>query len=388
MFSRRILLLIALLSYVFYAILATEIGPALPEISLEFKLSEAIVGVVAGLQSLAGILAVIGGFLSDVFGRTRFISISLGIIGIGALSLSSSPIVWMIGLSFFIMGTGFAFFEASVNAFISNLFSEKRGMSMNILHIGWSVGSTAGPLLAAMAIITYSNWRLGYLLIVPIILTFSIIFGIFIPRASNTSSEKEKVEVEYRASKMRILISALPTFLASFLLMSSKLGMNTWLPYILRDQGGTLIEASLTISMFWMLIGVGRLIWAPFVDKLGYWKTVTINSLGSLILLILATLPFPLYIKMMFYSATGLLLGPIYPTLLACGAARSPEISGAIVGTIYAFGTLGTVFSTIVIGFTIEMLGSAIAQIVFPTSIGLITLVSYISLKHEEKRKT
>lgn len=380
MISRKILLLLSLLAYIFYAVLATEIGPVLPEISSEFNLRQGTTGAIASLQSLAGLLAVLGGFLSDIFGRSRFISFSIGIIGIGALSLSSSPTVLMIGLSFFLMGTGFAFFEASVNAFISNIFSEKRGMAVNILHIGWSIGSTLGPVIAAIAILYHGSWRLGYLLIAPIMVGFLLFYGVFIPRNVETMNDGGKLE-RHNTSRIRLLTSILPVFLVSFLLMSCKLGMNTWLPYILREEGGTLIEASLTVSLFWMLIGVGRLVWAPFVDRFGYWKIIMFNSLGSLLLLTLASLSIPLYIKMALYSGTGFLLGPIYPTLIAIATSRSPEMSGALAGALYAFGTLGTVFSTITIGITIEIVGSSIAQIVFPSTVGLITLLSYLSHK-------
>ncbi|MEN2974155.1 MAG: MFS transporter [Candidatus Caldarchaeales archaeon] len=383
MFSRKVLLIIAFTSYIFYAVLATEIGPVLPEIRIELNLSQAIIGIIAGLQSLAGILAVLGGFLSDIFGRTRFISISLAMMGVGAIFISTSPTALTIGLSFFIMGTGFSFFEASVNAYISNLFSEKRGMSMNILHIGWSVGSTAGPLVAAIMILTYGSWRLGYLLIVPLIVIFSIVFGVLIPKTSDTLSMKEKEELDQKYSKKNIMISSLPIILASFLLMASKLGMNNWLPYILRDQGGTIIESSLTISIFWMLIGIGRIIWAPFVDRIGFWKTITLNSIGALILFIFAALPIPLYFRMILYSIAGLLMGPLYPTLLACGTKLYPERSGTLVGAIYASGMLGTVFSTIIIGLIIERLGTTIAQIIFPISIGFITIISYLSIRYD-----
>jgi len=384
--SRKILLLMGFLTYVFYALLATEMGPALPEISSELRLSQGVAGVIASLQSLAGILAVLGGFLSDIFGRTRLIAISLGVIGLGAFFLSSSLTASMVGLSFFVMGTGFAFFEAAVNAFISNIFSDKRGLSINMLHIGWSVGSTLGPMLAATAILAYHSWRLGYLSIVPVMLTFSIFFGVLIPEAPNIKMDKEKVEAEPELSKMHLLISMLPIFLQSFLLMSCKLGMNTWLPYILQDQGVSLIESSLTISLFWMLVGVGRLVWAPFVDRLGCIKTVTFTSLGSLALLIPATLPIPIYYRMILYSSTGFLMGPIYPTLIASATARYPKISGTLVGAIYAFGTLGTVFSTIIIGLTIEFMGSSMAQVIFPITISLIAFILYLSPRYSRKQ--
>ncbi|RLG02406.1 MAG: hypothetical protein DRN54_04590, partial [Thaumarchaeota archaeon] len=104
--SKKILILLGLLSYIFFAAAATELGPALSEIRLEFELSGTVVGFLTSLQALGGIFALLGGVLSDFFGKARLVSISLGVMGIGALLVSSSYLSWVIGASFFIFGIG------------------------------------------------------------------------------------------------------------------------------------------------------------------------------------------------------------------------------------------------------------------------------------------
>jgi len=79
----------------------------------------------------------------------------------------------MLGASFLTFGIGMGFYEASVNAFFSEVYSDKRGLAINILHMGWGVGSTMGPMLAASMILVYSSWRLGYLLVAPFLLGLS-----------------------------------------------------------------------------------------------------------------------------------------------------------------------------------------------------------------------
>ncbi|MEM4648528.1 MAG: hypothetical protein QXK09_00935, partial [Nitrososphaerota archaeon] len=65
---------------------------------------------------MAGILAILGGVLSDLFGKMRLISLSLLMMGLGALTISSSPNAPILGASFLIFGAGIGFFESSVNA--------------------------------------------------------------------------------------------------------------------------------------------------------------------------------------------------------------------------------------------------------------------------------
>ncbi|MCX8187530.1 MAG: MFS transporter [Nitrososphaeria archaeon] len=194
------------MSYIFHAIAITEIGTALSQIKSEFMLSKTLGGVVASLQSLAGILAILGGILSDIFGKIRLISLSLAIMGVGLLLIYSSPFLLILGISFIIFGAGRGFFEASVNAFISEVFSEKRGMAINLLHIGWNIGSAIGPPLAAYMILTYGSWRLGYIMMSPPLMALSLIMLILVSRSSCKGKarvhtlEKTRFKTSFRGS--------------------------------------------------------------------------------------------------------------------------------------------------------------------------------------------
>lgn len=374
--SKKILILLGLLSYIFFAAAATELGPALSEIRLEFELSGTVVGFLTSLQALGGIFALLGGVLSDFFGKARLVSISLGVMGIGALLVSSSYLSWVIGASFFIFGIGMGFFEASVNAFISEIFHERRGMAINILHIGWNMGSAIGPPLAAFMIIAYGSWRLGYLAVAPPLIGLSTAMWLLFRKPSRTIDE-----VTARRGKMRLhfVWRAFPLMMISFLIVSSELGVTAWLPSILMDQGGSLAEASLTLGAFWALGGIGRLVWAPFIDRLGYRRVLLLTGGGSALLMILASLPLPICVKAVLWSGSGLLIGPAYPTVIAWATASNPEIGGTLSGAVFTFATLGSFTSTILAGLLFDLLGSAAAQLIFPFSMTAVAAISYLT---------
>ncbi|RLG05991.1 MAG: hypothetical protein DRN59_03735 [Thaumarchaeota archaeon] len=375
MVSRRIIWLLSFLSFIVYAVAATEIGPALSEIRSEFMLNETMAGVLASLQSLAGILAILGGILSDFFGRARLVSFSLVLMGLGALAISSAPHIWILGIALFIFGSGMGFFEASVNAFISEVFQDKRGMAINLLHIGWNIGSTIGPLLAAYAILAYGAWRFGYLSIAPFIIVLSVIMWILARGFSHNRGEKSR---DYRSIDLKMVLKILPLMLIPFLIVASQLGVTTWLPSILTDQGASIVEASLTVGLFWALSGVGRLVWAPFIDRLGYWRILVITGGCSTLLMLLTVLPLPTYIRMILWACSGLILGPAYPTTVAWITAIHPEIGGTLSGTLFAFATLGSFASAIIIGALFDVFGSVIAQLFFPLPILAVALLSYL----------
>jgi len=375
MISRKLLWTLCFFSYIFYAITATEIGSALPSIRSELALSESLAGIIASLQSLAGVLAILGGALSDLFGKIRLVSLSLLIMGLGALLVSGSPSALILGTSFFILGAGIGFFEASVNAFISDIFSEKRGMAINLLHIGWNIGSALGPVLAAYIALSYGSWRLGYLIIFPLLLISFIassIIGVKLGKSGSITSH------EPRSMKHKQVLSILPLMMIPFLIVANQLGITAWLPSILSDQGASLIEASLAVGLFWALSGLGRLLWAPFIDRIGYWRVLVIAGGFSSILMLSASLPIPVYARIALWSSSGLLLAPAYPTIIAWATSIYPEIGGALSGMVYAFATLGSFISTIATGMLFELFGSTYAQLIFAPLAALIAMAAYL----------
>jgi len=376
---RRTLILLGILSFIIYAVVATEIGPALPEIKTEMRVNEAIMGLIASLQSLAGAFAIFGGFLSDKFGKVRVTSISLWTIGLGSLMISISSSIILLGISFFTLGIGVGFFEASINAFVSDIFREKRGLAINILHVGWSVGSTVGPLLMALMILLYGSWRLGYLVIFPIFVMLPFVLWAVTKEIFNEIDAKSELSNRSMVCRLTSTLKVMPLLFLSFLLISCNLGISTWLPTILLDQGGSLLEASLTVSMFWALVGLGRLVWAPFVDKFGYWRVLMLGGFGSSLLIVLGSLSVPIYLKILLWAVSGFFLAPTYPTVIAWVTASYPEFGGTLSGAVYTFATLGSFSSTLLVGFIFSSFGSVVAQLIFPLIMGIVTIISYLS---------
>ena len=372
--SRKLLWLLGFLSFIFYAITTNEIGPAIPGIRVEFGLSESIAGALVSLQSLAGVLAILGGVLSDVFGKARILSISLTAMGLGALMVSSSPFAWILGASLFLFGAGTGFFEASVNALISEVFSGRRGMAITLLHIAWNIGSAIGPLLIAFTITAFGSWRLGYLVPFPFLIALSFVTWLI---SKPLSGRGERTRSEKNQLNLRYVWRIFPLMIMPFLLVASQLGISTWLPSILYDSGATLVEASLTVGLFWALSGVGRLLWAPYIDKFGYWRVLLLTGGFSALLMFVAASPLPIYVKMALWAGSGLLLGPAYPTIVAWVTAAYPEIGGTLSGMVYTFATLGSFTSAVITGILFDLFGSAVAQLIFPSAALSVALVSY-----------
>lgn len=382
MTSRRILWALNFLAFIIYAILATAIGPSLPELSREFSLTPDLAGALASVYSLGGMAAILGGWVSDRIGRGLMVSISLVAIGLGALLMGVSPVVPIVGAALLLIGVGAGFFEASSNAMVSDLYAEKRGMAVNLLHIAWNVGSGFGPPIIALIIGLTMSWRLAYLLFLPFIIPVAILILLFsrkLPRLRRNSGEGFNVGAFLRA---------FPLASISIFIVAVEMGLSAWLPSLLMGVGATLFQGGLTIGLFWGLMGVGRLVWAPFTDKLGYGKSMLISGGLGTASMTAATLPLPLYLRMGLWAASGFFLAPLFPTLIAWITTLNPRAGGAFSGMVFTLGTLGSFASTWLTGITVAGLGVQRAQYIFPAlslAIILNTLLAKLVTKKSVK---
>ena len=361
MASRRVLWVLNFLGFISYAVIVTAIGPSLPEISDDFNLMPDEAGALAGIYSLGGLAAILGGWVSDKVGRGLMVSLSLIIMGLGSLMMGLSPLVSLAGLSLLVIGVGAGFFEASSNAMVSDLYEERRGMAVNLLHIAWNVGSFIGPPLTAVIISLLGSWRPAYLLPMP--LTLMLALTVFLASRGLPEPHSEARDGFTQGS----FLAALPLASISIFIIAAEIGLSAWLPSLLVSLGATLVEGGLTIGVFWGLMGVGRLVWAPFTDRLGYRRSMMISaSLGALSMLA-ASLPIPLYPKMILWASSGFFLAPLFPTLIAWITALNPRAGGAFSGMVFSMGTLGSFVATWTTGIIFSRVGVQAAQYVFPT---------------------
>lgn len=344
--------------------MVTAIGPVLPELSKEFALTPDVAGVLIGLCSIGGLTAVLGGWASDKVSRVLIGVISMVMLASSSLILGFSPNLYAVGSSLILMSLAAGFLESALNAFVSNLYPEKRGLSVNLLHIGWNIGSTLGPSLAALVIVLTGSWREVYLLPLPALIFTSVLL--------TTLSRDKRKSYDENASPhastfipTKLISKFLFIALIGFFYVAAEMGISTWLAFILENLGSAVFEAGLTTGLYWGFMGLGRLIWAPATDKIGYARSITIASSSALACMIAAASPSPLSVKMMFWVFSGFFLAPIFPTLIAWGTSINPDAGGTLSGLILTLGTLGLFTSNSLTGLVVAFFGAKAAQYVF-----------------------
>ena len=130
-------------------------------------------------------------------------------------------------------------------------------------------------------------------------------------------------------------------------------------------------------------MGIGRILWAPAIDRLGFGKTVLTSSSLSLISILAASLQLPAIFKMGLWILTGFCLAPIFPATIAWITSLKPDSAGLLSGLAYSNGALGAFVSTWSAGLVASYFGISTSQYVFPVFVLLMVVTVVLALRLE-----
>ena len=142
------------------------IGPVMPSVIGEYQISLATAGMVFTALGLGKIVAVFStSSWSDRVGRKPVMRLGGILMVIGAIGYGISPVWFGHILSAVVPGAGSGMLDGASNALVSDLYTEKRGLALNRLHVFFGLGSLIGPLVAAFFLGVVHSWRLLFVTI-------------------------------------------------------------------------------------------------------------------------------------------------------------------------------------------------------------------------------
>ncbi len=235
------------------------IGFSLLPISKEFDLRPDQLGYITGGFFLSySIFQLPSGWLTDRLGYKKLLPLSLGLLGIFAISfgLLGASLGLLIVIRF-LAGIGHSGYPPScAKAVVSNYSFEQRTFAQSVLLSSSGVAQVVGPLVALWALSTI-GWRdysvtLG---IIALLLAGCILFLVPAPTANASS---QRTAPRYREALKSPLVVLL--FLTMFCINMSVYGLMAWLPKYMVQQREIPLGTS---SAILALSGVGS--WLSFL---------------------------------------------------------------------------------------------------------------------------
>ena len=244
----------------------------------------------------------------------------------------------------FMVGLAGGLLDAGVNAYVA---VHRGARAMGIIHTGFGVGSTLGPLLVTLLIAVGWSWRIafGALSVAELMLAVAFIATV----SAIESNERESGSRPSVANNGLVLALSLTVF---FLYAGVAAGTGAWSYSLLTEgRGISTGVAGVAVAAYWGGVTAGRVALGVFGNRIQPNRVLTMSAIGtvaSLALLWVAPTP---WLGIVGLVASGLSHGFVFPlevllTPQRFGAAFTPwavgyEIAAANVGVAVLSGTIG-----------------------------------------------
>jgi len=324
--------------------LLSAIGASLPAIQRFFGTSIGQTGSVSvTFQLTYAIFCFLGGFLTDFFGKNRVLTVGGLLYGLCTLLLGLSSSFSVNLVLFALAGTGGGLLFIGANTMIVQLFPDRRGKFLNLLHLCFAIGSVLASLFVSVFLSAGGRWNAVFRLF-GVLAVLTGVFFLF-TTAGAPSAKFDSATLKGLFGKYKRML-ANRAFLA--LLVANTLAIGTqfgtiylMVLFLTNTRSVPLPSASLVLAAYFILLGAGRLLCSALITRLPITRIVLLLLVllfGSLLAGWLTRGPF----SIMFFAFSGLASSGLMPSLLALASHMLPkEITGLALGFMSMIGGLG-----------------------------------------------
>lgn len=351
---------------------------------VEFGWSRTLFSAASALSFfMMGLLAMVGGRLSDRFGPRRVLACTGLSFGLGYALLSQVSAPWQL---FALFGTlialGMGTHDVVTLSTVARWFEGRRGLMTAVVKVGTAVGQVALPPLVAAAILWF-GWRGAVLSLggaAALVLLLAALMIQSPPAAQVRGGAAQPAATtgmaEVRRSRPFRTLCAI-----QFLFMPTLTTVPLHLPAHATDMGLAGPAAAALLSIVGGASIAGRLTIGRFSDTIGgrrsYALCLALLAL-SLVLLAFAGRPGLLYPVVALYGfAHGALFVVVSPTVAEFFGVRA---LGALFGQVLFFGTIGASVGPILAGRLFDTTGSYFWAFLILAALSLLAFLLALTL--------
>jgi FSR family fosmidomycin resistance protein-like MFS transporter len=237
----------------------------LPEITREYGLSYFTAGLLVPCFFVSyALLPAISGYLSQTFGRRRFLSFGFVVTALAFLATAFTSNIAILALLFFIAGAGGSTYHPNGFPILAETYSTSRGQTLGLHQTGGAIGSFIGPAVTGILIL-YITWRPALMVLaIPGLILAAVLWFHIGPeqKPEKTSPEKHrKISLGY----LKTYGPAMLFIAAAFVYVLGQRGTDAFAnQYFVYGRGIDIVEASILFSV----LKVAGLFSAPICGRL------------------------------------------------------------------------------------------------------------------------
>lgn len=335
-------------------------------IEADFVRSDAELGIYYFVSAAAfGIGALGGGFATERVGRRPLLAGATLLIAFGTATQGITSVWVLFVLAALPSGIGAGVVDGGMNALILDLAERRSGGALNLLHLFFSIGAAASPLVVGQLVSAGLDWRMIFLVTAVVPLGIGTLFalqpmptgrhrplpaGAGEPRSPGRSTAR-------RSARLPLAVLGL----AIVFYVSAEIGTSSWLVRFLAAASTD--AATATLAAFWAGLAVSRLLGSRYADRFPP-AAFTASCAAAATLALLAAVLVPwLTASMVLFAITGLAFGPIYPMIMSLGGSLYPRRRAAVTGSLATVAVVGSTVYPPVMGFISEAAGVGLAML-------------------------
>jgi fucose permease len=314
----------------------------------------------------------VGGALTERLGRRRVLGGAALVHGLGVVALGLAPAWSVFVAAALVAGAAAGCLDGGANGLVLDVYRDGRGRAMNLLHMAFSVGALAAPLVVGRLVAADIAWQavvVGSGLAATVLLVAYALVPMPTGRREQAAHDGGSADGLGRSDpgRERWLLAGPLAFLglAIACYVGSEIGVSSWLVRFLDPA--PLTTATLALSLYWAGITVGRLVSSAISDRFDHLRFTTFSVLALAGLLVVATLVPSLPLSIAAFAAAGVASGPVFPMIVALGGERYPERSAAVGGNLAGLAVAGSTLYpptmgllSVTVGLTVAMLGAGL----------------------------
>ena len=331
------------------------IGPFLPQISHTAHLPIERAGLIVSATSAGYFISLlIAGEIHQRLSAQKILVGAMALFTAGLTGLAVAPgLAGLLGAGFLI-GLANGGIDIGANALIVELNRERLASALNYLHVLFGVGALLGPVIVSAAFAgRVPYWWVfggGAMACAAIGFRLGATPAIEVRTAPMPGDDNRDGFITMLARPLIWAISAV-----MFLYIGAEIGIGAWLFLYLRTAGAlSPLLASSGVSLYWLGLVCGR----AFGGRLGhrialpqFTMLASALSAAALVILIAAPAAGGLAASAVFLIGVG--YGPVFPNMIAVGAARFAAQVGRMTSIVVAGGALGGIIGPWIMGHAI-----------------------------------
>jgi fucose permease len=310
-----------------------------------------------------------GGPLTERLGRRPVVGGAVLVHAAGVAGLGLAPSWAAFVAAALIAGAGAGSLDGGANGLVLDVYREGRGRAMNLLHMSFSVGALAAPLVVGTLVEGGVPWQAVAVGTGAVVSLLAIAYAV-VPmpsgrRASGDAGRRTAAASSGQGGRPLLAGPLLLLGIAIATYVASEVGVSNWLVRFLEPA--PLTTATLALSLYWAGLAIGRLVSSVIADRFDHLRFTVVCGVAMAVLVAVAVLAPMLPLSIAAFAAAGVASGPVFPMIVALGGERYPERSAAVGGSLTGMAVVGSVvyppamgLLSVTIGLSIAMLGNVL----------------------------